>query len=172
MMPASAGWMRLVVFFGRYSTWMCVSWSWISGCPGQLSTRYRMWFNSLIRFTSFQIHTLVATSTALNSHFKTDEHFHQSQTMLERNNSTTLFHSGDGPFVNMRRLKVADLSFEFWIRHSLLHITSQSCENLRPLNPESTIYRTPTSVSASEASKCRLTPKYQFSKYRPCCTSK
>ena len=46
----------------------------------------------------------------------------------------------------------------------------QPIKNLRPLNPESTIYRTPTSVSASEASKCRPTSKYQFSKYRPCCT--
>ena len=47
----------------------------------------------------------------------------------------------------------------------------QPIKNLRPLNPESTIYRTPTSVSASEVPKSRPASKYQFSKYRPCCIS-
>ena len=47
----------------------------------------------------------------------------------------------------------------------------QPIKNLRPLNPESTIYRTPTSVSASEVPKCRPASKCQVSKSRPCCNT-
>ena len=45
----------------------------------------------------------------------------------------------------------------------------QPFKNQGSLNPESAIYRTPTSVSASEVSKYRPASKYQVSKYRPCC---
>ena len=45
---------------------------------------------------------------------------------------------------------------------------SQPIKNQSFLNPESAIYRAPTSVSTSEVAKSRQASKYQVSKYRPC----
>ena len=74
--------------------------------------------------------------------------------------------------------KIFEIELKHIISHHNHHIFNQfrleipqPNKNLRPLNPESTIYRTPTSVSASEVPKCRPASKCQVSKSRPCCTS-